>query len=272
MSKSRTGNLSANVERFMGFADVYDAARPQPPAEATAILSLLAGVRRAALVVDIGCGTGLSTRIWTGRARRVIGVDPSTDMLAQARTATRSRAIEFRQGFSHDTGLPAACADIVTASQCLHWMPPEPTFREVARVLRKGGVFAALDCDWPPVLPDWRTEEAYTEFMAAADRLRQSPQAEQGVQRWHKDGHLGRLQDSGRFRYCREIVLHQCEQGNAKRLVDLAMSFGKIQSLLKLGLSEREIGLDKFRRAARQTLGNRRRPWYFCYRMRIGVK
>ena len=37
------------------------------------------------------------------------------------------------------------------AVQALHWMEPAPTFGEVARLLRPGGVFAALDCDWPPV-------------------------------------------------------------------------------------------------------------------------
>ena len=42
-----------------------------------------------------------------------------------------------------------ASADIVTCSQSFHWMEPEPTLAEIARILRPGGVFAAYDYDWP---------------------------------------------------------------------------------------------------------------------------
>jgi len=45
------------------------------------------------------------------------------------------------------TDLPDGCADIVTCSQSLHWMVPESTFAEVARILRPGGVFATYDYD-----------------------------------------------------------------------------------------------------------------------------
>src|ERR1700685_3598340 len=48
------------------------------------------------------------------------------------------------------TGLPAKWADIVTASQAMHWFDPELALPEIARLLRPGGVLAAYDCDWPP--------------------------------------------------------------------------------------------------------------------------
>jgi SAM-dependent methyltransferase len=60
-----------------------------------------------------------------------------------------------RAGFSstydrHRPRTPQALVDaLVTCSQSLHWMEPEPTFAEVARILRRGGVFAAYDYDWP---------------------------------------------------------------------------------------------------------------------------
>ena len=55
--------MSANLERFTGLAAVYDAFRPAPPAVLVKVLTLLAKCERARLVVDIGCGTGLSTRL-----------------------------------------------------------------------------------------------------------------------------------------------------------------------------------------------------------------
>ena len=57
-----SSDFSANVKRFTGFADVYDAYRPRPPAVLADVLCGLAGVERPTLVVDLGSGTGSSTR------------------------------------------------------------------------------------------------------------------------------------------------------------------------------------------------------------------
>jgi len=147
----KTSHFTANVERFSGFASTYDRYRPTPPAVLIDILTQLIGITSPEFVVDVGCGTGLSTRIWADRAQRVTGVEPNDDMRREAEAHTSTPAIRYQDGTSTATGLPDACADIVTASQALHWMEPEPTFAEIARILRPGGVFAAIDCDWPPV-------------------------------------------------------------------------------------------------------------------------
>src|SRR5215218_257245 len=101
-----------------------------PPAELGDLLQLYAG-GRPRRVVDLGSGTGLSTR-WAARwADEVVGVEPSDDM----RAAAEARAIRnaaYVKGWSHATGLADASADIVVAVQALHWMEPDPTFREVA--------------------------------------------------------------------------------------------------------------------------------------------
>ena len=137
---------TSNIERFSGFADCYDSYRPKPPTIIVDILTQLAAVARPRLVVDLGCGTGLSTRIWSGRAEEVIGIDPNADMLRRAEV-NAAENVRYQDGLSTRTGLPDGCADIVTCSQSLHWMEPAPTFAEAARILRPGGVFAAYDCD-----------------------------------------------------------------------------------------------------------------------------
>src|SRR3954451_9435306 len=125
-----------------GFASRYDRYRPRPPRPLLAVLCRYARVERPALVVDLGCGTGLSTRVWSGVAERAIGVEPNSAMLA---AAPPEPGVEYREAFAQDTGLGDGCADIVTCSQSLHWMDPEPTFAEAARIMRTGGVFAAYD-------------------------------------------------------------------------------------------------------------------------------
>ncbi len=149
--------FAVNVNRFSGFADTYDRYRPTPPAVIPEILARLADSARQRLVVDLGCGTGLSTRIWADRAERVIGIEPSRDMRSQARACTHAANVSYREGLSHATGLDDGCADIITCSQSLHWMEPQATFEEARRILHSGGVFAAIDCDWPPTTCSWQT-------------------------------------------------------------------------------------------------------------------
>lgn len=265
----------ANIERFSGFAALYDRARPAPPEALPALLAQLAGTARPALVVDLGCGTGLSTRLWAGRADAAVGVEPNPDMRAQAQARGAGlldgTAISYQAGYSHASGLPDACADIVTISQALHWMEPAPTFAEVARVLRPGGVLAAYDCDWPPVV-GWEAEAAYERCADRAALLERELGLAAEVRRWAKSEHLARMRLSGQFRYTRELLLHNAEQGDAERLVGLALSQGQISGLLKRGVEESAFGLDELREAAARTLGATPRPWYFCYRVRVGVK
>ena len=267
--------LAANLDRFSGFADRYDAYRPQPPAILIDILTQLAGVERPRLVVDLGSGTGLSTCIWAKRAEQVIGVEPNADMRRQAEARTASQPgvqnVKYIDAISSQTGLPNASVDIVTCSQSLHWMEPEPTFAEVARILRVGGVFAAYDCDWPPTM-NWEAEAAYEKFDTAAENIGESRGWYRDVKQWAKHEHLARMQASGRFRYVKEIVVHNQEIGNADLLVGLMASQGGVATLLKNGLSEAEIGLDEFRAAARRALGDRPINWYFSYRVRLGIK
>ncbi len=265
--------VPANVERFMGFAEDYDAYRPAPPRALVDVLRQLAQSERPR-VVDIGCGTGLSSRIWAGLAESVIGVEPSDDMRRRAEAATAKlpgcQGIRYQSGASSETHLGDASADIVTISQALHWMPPEPTFREVARILRAGGVFAAVDCDWPPVM-NAAAERAYDDFTAETRKLEKA-HGDAQVQRWAKAEHLQRIRNSGLFGYTREILLHSIEQGNAQRLVGLAMSFGGVQTLLKAGVPQVRELLGRLAQQAQESLGETPRPWLFCYRVQVGIK
>ncbi|GAB4203851.1 MAG: hypothetical protein OHK0022_28410 [Roseiflexaceae bacterium] len=266
---------NANIERFSGIAALYDSYRPQPPAALPGILTQLAGVERPALVVDVGSGSGLSTRLWAAHAARVIGVEPGEDMRRQAEARNSELPpgadVSYRAGSSSATGLPDGCADIVTISQALHWMEPGPTFAEVARILRPGGVFAAYDCDWPPTV-HWQAEAAYMACAARAAALEAELGLDRQIRRWGKNGHLERIHASGVFRYVKEITLHSIEQGGAGRLVGLALSQGGIAGLLKHGVSEGAIGLDTLYEVASRTIGDQPRPWYFSYRVRIGVR
>ncbi len=264
-------DFSANIERFSGFGDLYDRYRPNPPAVLADILTRLADTPQPDLVVDVGCGTGRSTRYWSGIAKQVIGVDPTEDMRRTAESLTHDPTISYREGFSHATGLPDQCAQIITCVQSLHWMDPLPTFAEAQRILQPGGVFAASTYDWPPTTGSWEADLAFTRCWNHANRLGEEVESVRRVRRWDKANHLSKMVESGSFRFTKEIAIHQIEEGNAERLVGLLISQGAVMSLIKAGMVESELGIDVLRETAQRTLGNTPRPWYWTARVRIGV-
>jgi SAM-dependent methyltransferase len=285
------------VSRFTGFAGEYDAARPAPPAELVQVIMQWSG-RAAPDVVDIGAGTGLSTVLWAGYAATVTAIEPSADMRAvaisrvaaatqaaaarassaghagthgrpDATPGTAARRTEFTvtDATAEHTGLPGGCADIVTASQAMHWFDADRALPEIARVLRPGGVLAAYDCDWPPCI-DWETDAAY---VAAAERIGDLETA-RGLRPPHagKD-HLAAMRRSGLFRYATEIAVHGREQGDAARLVAVALSQGGTVALLASGATEEEMGLATLREVAARRLP-RPRTWWWTYRIRLAVR
>jgi SAM-dependent methyltransferase len=231
------------------------------------VLRRYARAERPALVVDLGCGTGLSTRVWSGVAERVVGVEPNAAMLAAAEPAA---GVEYREAYSHDTGIAGGAADIVTCSQSLHWMEPEETFAEAARVLRVGGVFAAYDYDWPPVIdPD--VDDAFHAYQGRRGHIRRKRGIRQGADSWAKEHHLERLRASGRFRFCREIVLHSVEERGYESVGGFARSLGLPVADVTDDELERELRIDELEEVARRVLGDHIVPFLFGYRVRVGV-
>jgi len=250
-----------------GFAANYDRSRPRPPEALLDLLRRYARIERPALVVDLGCGTGLSTGAWTGRAERVVGIEPNPAMLGAAAAAP---GVEYRRAFADATGLADGCADVVTCSQSLHWMEPQSTFAEAARILRGGGVFAAYDYDWPATV-DPELDEAFVAYQRRRRDARRARGIERGADRWPKAQHLDRMRASGCFRFCREVVVHSVEQGDADRVVGFARSLGLPAADLADETLEHELRIDELGSVARRVLGDRTVPFLFGYRVRLGV-
>lgn len=262
-------NAEQNADRFIGFADVYDNARPSLPPHFMELIRLYLG-HDIGNVVDLGCGTGLSTAAWEGNCTHVTGIEPSADMLAVAQKKA-SVAVSFRQRYSHDTGLPDGSADAVVCSQSFHWMEPVSTLKEAARLLAPGGVFAAVDCDWPAVCGT-EPEIAYAELFSKVNRMEvELPDVNSTFSRWEKSGHLANIKNSGHFRYVRELVFANTEPCTAQRFIGLAQSQGGLQTLMKLHPELIESDWQKFRSRIEECFGEPRMV-EFCYRVRIGVK
>ena len=254
-----------------GFGAQYHAYRPKPPTALVEALLQLAQMRRPRLVVDLGSGTGISALLWAPHAERVLGIQPLDEMRKIAEAGNQSPNVHFQAGVAQQTGLRDGVADIVTCAQSLHHTEPESTLAEIGRILRVGGVFAAYDYDWPPMI-HWEAERAFTIFMDRVRALRKGHGIRSEQQQWGKDEHVERMRGSGLFRYLNELLLHNTELCTAERWIGFALTIGFVLPVLDLGLSDAELGVTALREVAERTLGDRGLPWYVSYRVRVGVK
>jgi SAM-dependent methyltransferase len=116
---------------------------------ARAIVPLLGEPR--GLVVDLGCGSGITTRAFTEAGHEVLAVDPSPAMLELAREA--APGARFAQGSALDMELPPSSA-IVAVGEVLNYTERslDPFFRRAARALRPGGLLV-FDLAGPGRIP-----------------------------------------------------------------------------------------------------------------------
>lgn len=259
-----------NADRFTGFADIYEKARPSVPLYPIRVICGYLG-KDPEMVVDMGCGTGLSSTVWSSVAKQIVGIEPSGDMLKIAK-AKSSDKLRFIQAFSDDTTLPDNFADVVVCSQSFHWMEPVATLKEVNRILRYGGVFATIDCDWPPVTV-WQAEKAYSEFNRKAKEIESSyPEIKNTFVRYSKENHLKNIQNCGYFRYCRELLFSNTEKCSAQRFVNIILSQGSVQTILKIMPEKIEKDIEAFKSCIFDLYKDSEFNIDFCYRMRIGIK
>ena len=79
--------LKLNADRFTGeeYVNLYDKYRPNPPIEIIHQTLNYLNKPKANLVLDLGCGTGISTEVWSNFSEKIIGLDPSQEMVTVAK-------------------------------------------------------------------------------------------------------------------------------------------------------------------------------------------
>lgn len=159
--------MDSREQKFEGLAGNYDAHRANYPAE------LLAAFREACpmpedggIVVDVGSGTGISTRQLRDLFMphvAVIGIEPGDDM---RRTAVANSAhlpnLAYLNFPAENLPFRRSAVDAVFVAQALHWFDRPQFYAEAARVLRLGGSLGLIENN-----RDWRASP----FLAAYETL-----------------------------------------------------------------------------------------------------
>ena len=126
------------TQRFGARAEAYSRARPGYPPELVAELTQDLGLAPGAQIVDIGCGTGISSELFLRAGFPAIGVEPNEAMRAHVSgLSSRYPGFHAVDGRAEATTLPDACADLAIAAQAFHWFDVAATRQEALRILRR---------------------------------------------------------------------------------------------------------------------------------------
>jgi SAM-dependent methyltransferase len=141
-----------------------------------AACELLRRLPRQGLVVELGCGSGITSEILAGVGYGVLGIDVSADMLAIARR--RAPRAEFRHGSLWDAQLPP-CSAVTAIGEVINYAADERAgadrlpglFARVHDALDGGGLFLfdfatpgrATGATHVQKGSDWRLESVTTE-------------------------------------------------------------------------------------------------------------
>ena len=125
--------------RFGTVAEDYELGRAGWPAEA------VEGIE-GDVVLDLAAGTGKLTRLLVERFPRVIAVEPLAGMRAVLeRVVPEAQALE---GTAESIPLDDASVDAAFVAEAFHWFDAAAAARELARVLRPGGVLRLVFNVW----------------------------------------------------------------------------------------------------------------------------
>ena len=109
---------------------------------ATALDAIAPG-RRFRLAYDLGCGSGLAGRVRRDRIERLVGVDISPGMIAQARDAGGYDELAVGDLLTFLAARPAGAADLAFAADAFCYCGDlTPVFAAAAAALAPGGLFA----------------------------------------------------------------------------------------------------------------------------------
>lgn len=133
------------VARFSSRVENYAKFRPGYP---TAIIELLqkdCGLTPAAVVADIGSGTGKLTELFLDFGNKVFAVEPN-ERMREAAEATLGGYQGFVSvnGAAEETTIANASVEFVVAGQAFHWFDQSRSRTEFKRILKSGGWVALI--------------------------------------------------------------------------------------------------------------------------------
>jgi len=207
--------MTEPTQRFSSRVADYVKNRPSYPPEVLDYLRSECGLTDNSVIADIGCGTGISSKLFLDNGNTVNGVEPNSAML--------DAAVEFLAGYerfnavnapAEATTLDDASVDLITSFQSFHWFDHERVGAEFSRIA-KAGAFAVIvwnerRLDETPFLIEYerllkqhaidydtvRHDRVDTEMISSAISGKMTVTEFENIQYLDLDGLLGRVASS----------------------------------------------------------------------------
>ena len=156
------------IDKFSDGSGRYRRARPTYPPELIARLAGLAPGRK--LAWDSGTGNGQAAVALADHFEAVVATDASARQISEAVQADR---VSYRVEAAERVSLPDGSVDLAVAAQAMHWFDLDRFYAQVRRVLRPGGLLAAIGYAWLYI--DARLDAAIEETLLEPMRSLWSP-------------------------------------------------------------------------------------------------
>lgn len=105
----------------------------RPPLHHLILAKALATGKHFEHGLDIGCGTGQSTHALADYCEKVVGIDPSPEMIALAQDNDRVRFLaQTKNNGEIDQGFLDGGFDVITFAGSLHYQKPEVALEEIS--------------------------------------------------------------------------------------------------------------------------------------------
>ncbi|WP_439662787.1 class I SAM-dependent methyltransferase [Lentzea sp. HUAS TT2] len=140
------------ADSFGAQAEAYAEHRPDYPVAAIRWALEPLGTTEQLDVLDLAAGTGKLTAGLVSEGHRVTAVEPNEQMLSEL--VRRVHGVRALPGHAEHIPVPDQTLDAVFVGTAFHWFDQEKALPEIARVLRPGGVLAAMwaepvtDVEW----------------------------------------------------------------------------------------------------------------------------
>lgn len=138
MSTNATTRFTSRVSNYVKY-------RPGYPPQVIDYLAKQCHLSTGSVIVDVGAGTGIFTKLLLERGYNVTAVEPNDAMRHEAdRQLGHYATYQSNNGTAGATGLPDRYADLIVCAQAFHWFNTPETKAEFKRALKPAGHAALI--------------------------------------------------------------------------------------------------------------------------------